>query len=56
MNFEHIEAARILIDHARESNDQEELEYLTEAANKLEQYLDGDTEVYTPDEAEEESI
>lgn len=37
MNFEHIEAARLLIDYARTSNDKE----LIEAAKKLEEYLDG---------------
>jgi hypothetical protein len=52
MNFNHIEAARVLIDHARQSNDP----YLIEEARVLETYLDGDAEVDVPEEPEEESL
>lgn len=52
MNFDHIEAARVLIDHARQSNDP----YLIEEARVLETYLDGDTQIDIPEEQEEESL
>lgn len=53
MNFAHIEAARRLIDYARQSNDQD----LIEEARVLETYLDGDSQIDIPiEEIEEESL